>query len=591
MAAMSSLESFVATYTLKHKSNEFACDAKIKESPWAYVQELFEEQVKATKKNKKLKSLAIAGMYAACMAMNAKIKQLEMSADNTKIKISEKEKENTSLHNQVQALTTLNQMVKASQEENFKNYKLAQKEVGQYKDMLNKVETERDHIISAYKVVQDQLLENKKGKIIDHAQCKQKESQLLQTISILKGQAAVANRFGQGNATAPTCAYEIGDSEDYEEYWGEEDMYPDSAFPVAMGEIAEPQENREATLGIDNGDQGSTNEEQDKFPIMCRTQVFSSPEGNRTFVGFDGEGNEIISNAYPTQPVKTLMSVADFIGKIKSNEHITSHATNVQQRCELLGVKSHSDQVKVLQLTLDAHTWNALPDSIKEGKGSYKETVAELQKVINPSAIGLMVAYEIKQNNEENPLLYANRLWAAYNTNNGKATREDIEYKNLLIHNAHPAVRVKCEHLIDPRKHSYEEVIGLIHRSFQAIQSYKQHRLREKEEKQLFRKVAALQCRTTTIEGPHAPGESNPPYNPQWNKSIQGRGRGFRGRSAYRGRGRGNPHSHQSESKHSSETPRAPTYAELQQQLQAFKLSPGKEVQVAPQTEADHLQC
>lgn len=74
-----------------------------------------------------------------------------------------------------------------------------------------------------------------------------------------------------------------------------------------------------------------------------------------------------------------------------------------------------------------------------------------------------MVAYQITQSNEENPLVYANRLWAAYNTNNGNTTREDMEYKNLLIHNAHPAIRIKCEHLIDPRKHSYEEVIGLMH--------------------------------------------------------------------------------------------------------------------------------
>ena len=77
-----------------------------------------EEQAKATKNNKKLQNLALAGMFAACMAMNAKIKKLEGIVCNKNITISEREKENTALQSQVQTLTTLNQIVNASQEPN-----------------------------------------------------------------------------------------------------------------------------------------------------------------------------------------------------------------------------------------------------------------------------------------------------------------------------------------------------------------------------------------------------------------------------------------------------------------------------------------
>lgn len=55
------------------------------------------------------------------------------------------------------------------------------------------------------------------------------------------------------NATASTCAYEIGDNNVYEKYGGKEDMDPNSTFPVAMGEIAEPQENRECTMVTELG--------------------------------------------------------------------------------------------------------------------------------------------------------------------------------------------------------------------------------------------------------------------------------------------------------------------------------------------------
>lgn len=159
---------------------------------------------------------------------------------------------------------------------------------------------------------------------------------------------AGASRCEHANATAPTCAYKIGDTEEYEKYWGGEDMGPNSTFPVAMGEIAEPQENRECTMVTDplnNGGQLSTNEEQDKFPITGRIQTLSTPEGNPTCLGFDSEGNEGISDVYPIQPVKTLRSVAAFSGKIKTKEHIP-HATNVQQSCELSDGRRPSGQVK-----------------------------------------------------------------------------------------------------------------------------------------------------------------------------------------------------------------------------------------------------
>ena len=110
------LESVVATFTHKHENKDFACDTKV-----------LEEQAKATKNNKKLKNLALAGMYAACMSMHTKIKKLEGIVCNKNITISEREKENTALKSQVQSLSTLNQILNASQEENLKKYQLAQK--------------------------------------------------------------------------------------------------------------------------------------------------------------------------------------------------------------------------------------------------------------------------------------------------------------------------------------------------------------------------------------------------------------------------------------------------------------------------------
>ena len=160
--------------------------------------------------------------------------------------------------------------------------------------MLIKVETQLDHVTIAYKVLQDQLHEPNKEKF--------------------KGQAVASIREHSN-----TCAFEI-----------EEDMDPSSTLPVAMGEIAKPQENREGPIVMDSpdhGDQLSRNEEKDKLPSMGTPQILSSNEGNQTFLGFDSEGNEMISNVYPIQPVQIIMSMADVISKIRSHEHSTSHVT------------------------------------------------------------------------------------------------------------------------------------------------------------------------------------------------------------------------------------------------------------------------
>lgn len=94
--------------------------------------------------------------------------------------------------------------------------------------------------------------------------------------------------------------------------------------------------------------------------------------------------------------------------------HITFHADNVLQQCKLLGVANSRDQVKVLLLTVNLDTWSSLPDHVKEGRAEYNETVDELLKILHPFDLGLIAAYRTKQENNENPLLYANRLWSGY---------------------------------------------------------------------------------------------------------------------------------------------------------------------------------
>ncbi|OCT94612.1 hypothetical protein XELAEV_18012294mg, partial [Xenopus laevis] len=122
-------------------------------------------------------------------------------------------------------------------------------------------------------------------------------------------------------------------------------------------------------------------------------------------------------------------------------------------------------------------TWQCLADSIKEGKGSYDDTVDELIKVLHPFDIGLMAAYKTKQKQNENPLIFANKLWAAYHIGKGRTgNRDDSEYKNLLICNAHPKIRGKCGFLIDPRTQAYNEIIVLMQQCFNVLQKHKPFR-------------------------------------------------------------------------------------------------------------------
>lgn len=140
------------------------------------------------------------------------------------------------------------------------------------------------------------------------------------------------------------------------------------------------------------------------------------------------------------------MGVADMIGKMGAGDHIPSHAANVQQRWELLGIRNLTDQVKVLQLTIPLAVWSAWPDLVKEGKGTSEETVEELQKIINPSVAGTMVAYEIKQQREENPLIYAD-----YGQHIAQGTGT-IGVRTVKMQNSHHTITAKCEHFIDTTK-------------------------------------------------------------------------------------------------------------------------------------------
>ncbi|XP_031759881.1 uncharacterized protein LOC100495124 [Xenopus tropicalis] len=179
------------------------------------------------------------------------------------------------------------------------------------------------------------------------------------------------------------------------------------------------------------------------------------------------------------QSLKTLLLVANDIGKLKPEVHITFHAVTVLQRCKLFGITNPTDQVKVLLLTIEMSTWQCLSDSIKEGKGNYDETVDELLKILHPFDIGFMAAYKTKQRQNENPLVFANRLWATYHIGKGRTgNRDDSEYKNLLICNAHPKIKAKCGFLIDPQTHAYDEIIVLMQRCFNVLQKRKPLRSR-----------------------------------------------------------------------------------------------------------------
>lgn len=167
------------------------------------------------------------------------------------------------------------------------------------------------------------------------------------------------------------------------------------------------------------------------------------------------------------QSLENVLLVANNIGKLLPGVHITFHADNVLQRCKLLGVANSRDQVKVLLLTVNLDTWSSLPDHVKEGRADYNETVDELLKIIYPFDLGLKAAYRTKQENNENPLLYANRLWSAYYVGKRRNVhREDPEYKTLLIANAHPKFKIKCGFFINPLKDSYQCIMDCMHTFF-----------------------------------------------------------------------------------------------------------------------------
>lgn len=53
----------------------------------------------------------------------------------------------------------------------------------------------------------------------------------------------------------------------------------------------------------------------------------------------------------------------------------------------MLGVNNTADQVKLLQLTINMNVLCALPDVIKEAKGTSNQIVEALQKMLHPSAL------------------------------------------------------------------------------------------------------------------------------------------------------------------------------------------------------------
>ncbi|XP_053568151.1 uncharacterized protein LOC128657766 [Bombina bombina] len=167
MATVSALESFVATYITSHKSKDFACDVHEKENPWKYVQDLFEKEMTFSKKSKKLKGRAVASMFAACLAMNAKIEVLNDALHNSnenlilkQKEIDQKEKEIDKLECKVSFLTSLNDEIKCLKEKSDENCATAQTELKMCKEKLIKTENEMDNIISVNKVIQNKLTQS-----------------------------------------------------------------------------------------------------------------------------------------------------------------------------------------------------------------------------------------------------------------------------------------------------------------------------------------------------------------------------------------------------------------------------------------------
>lgn len=174
------------------------------------------------------------------------------------------------------------------------------------------------------------------------------------------------------------------------------------------------------------------------------------------------------------QSLENVLLVANNIGKLLPGVHITFHADNVLQRCKLLGVANSRDQVKVLLLTVNLDTWSSLPDHVKEGRADYNETVDELLKILYPFDLGLIAAFRTKQENNENPLLYANRLWSAYYVGKRRNVhREDPEYKTILISNAHPKFKSQCGFFINPLKDSYQCIMDCMHNFFHVARKSK----------------------------------------------------------------------------------------------------------------------